>query len=77
MVGRGSKQVTKVVEHSFFIFGQTGRANSVTLQIRPRDYKSFFFFFFFFVLNPAELEICPASKSQITNNCKFFLAKHI
>ena len=30
----------------------------------------------FFMLNSAEHEICPASKSQITDNCKFFLAKH-
>ena len=29
----------------------------------------------FFLLNSAEHEICPANKSQITNNCKFFLAK--
>ena len=25
------------------------------------------------MLNSAEHEICPANKSQITNNCKFFL----
>ena len=37
---------------------------------RPRGYKTFF------MLNSAEHEICPANKSQITNNCKFFLAKH-
>ena len=30
----------------------------------------------FFMLNSAENEICPANKSQITNNCKFFFAKH-
>ena len=28
------------------------------------------------MLDSAEHEICPANKSQITNNCKFFLAKH-
>ena len=28
------------------------------------------------MLNSAEHEICPTNKSQITNNCKFFLAKH-
>ena len=28
------------------------------------------------VFNSAEHEICPANKSQITNNCKFFLTKH-
>ena len=28
------------------------------------------------MLNSAEHEICPANKSQITNNCKFFLAKY-
>ena len=27
-------------------------------------------------LNTAEHEIYPAHKSQITNNCKLFLAKH-
>ena len=27
----------------------------------------------FFALSSAEHEICPANKSQITNNCKFFL----
>ena len=37
---------------------------------RPRGYKTFF------MLNSAEHEICPVNKSQITNNCKFFLAKH-
>ena len=38
---------------------------------RPRDNKTFF------MLNSAENEICPANnKSQITKNCKFFLAKH-
>ena len=26
----------------------------------------------FFMLNSAEHEICPADKSQITNNCIFF-----
>ena len=30
----------------------------------------------FSILNSTEHEICPANKSQITNNCKFFLAKH-
>ena len=38
--------------------------------IWPRGYKTFF------MLNSAEHEICPANKSQITDNCKFFLAKH-
>ena len=38
--------------------------------IWPRGYKTFF------VLNSAEHEIFPANKSQITNNCKFFLAKY-
>ena len=36
----------------------------------PRGYKTFF------MLNSAEHEIFHANKSQITNNCKFFLAKH-
>ena len=30
----------------------------------------------FFMLNSAEHEFFPANKSQIANNCKFFLAKH-
>ena len=38
-------------------------------RTRPRGYKTFF------MLNSAEHEICPANKSQITDNCKFFLAK--
>ena len=38
--------------------------------LRPRGYKTCF------MLNSGEREICPANKSQITNNCKFFLAKH-
>ena len=37
---------------------------------RPRGYKTFF------MLDSAEHEICPANKSQITNNCKFFFAQH-
>ena len=36
---------------------------------RARGYKTFF------MLNSAEHEICPANISQITDNCKFFLAK--
>ena len=36
----------------------------------PRGYKTFF------MLNSTEHKICPANKSQITNNAKFFLAKH-
>ena len=31
----------------------------------------------FFMLNSAEPEICPAYKSQIINNCKFFLAEQL
>ena len=37
--------------------------------IRPRGYKKIF------MLNSAEHEICPANKSQITNNGKFFHSK--
>ena len=37
---------------------------------RARGYKTFF------MLNSAEHEICPANKSHITNNCKFFLSEH-
>ena len=39
-------------------------------QIWPQGYKTFF------MLNSAEHEICPANKSQITNNWKFCFAKH-
>ena len=58
---------------------QTAKMRSL---IRPRGFFfSFFFFFFFFffhffMLNSTEHEICPANKSQITNDFKFFLAKH-
>ena len=37
---------------------------------RVRGYKTLF------VLNSVEQEMCPANKSQITNICKLFLAKH-
>ena len=37
---------------------------------QARGYKTFF------MLNSAEHEICPANKSQMTQNCKNFLAKH-
>ena len=36
----------------------------------PWGYKTFF------TLNSAKHEIFPTIKSQITNNCKFFPAKH-
>ena len=36
----------------------------------PQGYKTFF------MLNSTEQEIFSANKSQITNNCKFFLDKH-
>ena len=39
-------------------------------RLWPRGYKTFF------MLTSTAHEICPANKSQITNNCKFFLAKH-
>ena len=38
-------------------------------EIWPQGYKTFF------MLNSTEHEICSANKFQITNNCKFFLAK--
>ena len=44
--------------------------SSTVWQYRPRGYKTFF------MLNSAEHEIFFANKSQITYNCKFFLAKH-
>ena len=37
---------------------------------RPQGYKTFF------MLNSAVHDMCPANKSQITNNYTFFLAKH-
>ena len=37
----------------------------------PQDYKKIF------MLNSTEPEICPANQSQITNNCKFSLAKQL
>ena len=39
-------------------------------SIRPRGYKTFF------MLNSAEHENFHGKNSQITNNAKFFLAKH-
>ena len=39
-------------------------------QASTQGYKTFF------MLYSAEHEICLANKSQITNNCIFFLAKH-
>ena len=40
------------------------------LKTRPQGYKTFI------MLNTAEHEIFPPNKSQITSNCKLFLAKH-
>ena len=42
---------------------------SLISSIWPGGYKTFF------MLNSAEHEVCQASKSQISNICKFFLAK--
>ena len=42
----------------------------ISLQTWPRVYKTFF------MLNATEHELFHANKSQITDNCKFFLAKH-
>ena len=39
-----------------------------TALTTPRGYKTFF------MLNSAEREIFHTNKSQITNNCQFFLA---
>ena len=36
----------------------------------------YLFLLLFFILNSAKYEICPANKSQITDMCKFCLAKH-
>ena len=40
------------------------------VEICLRGYKTFF------MLNSAEHKVYPPNKSQITYNCKFFLAKH-
>ena len=45
-------------------------ATNCAMNTRPWGYKTFF------MLNSAEHEIFQTNKSQITNNCKFFLAKH-
>ena len=42
----------------------------LAMLLWPRGYN------FFFMLSSAEHGISPVNKSQITNNCKFFLAKH-
>ena len=52
------------------ILEQMGRNVRNYLVTWPRGYKTCF------MLNSAEHEICFANKSQITNNGKFFHAKH-
>ena len=54
---------------------RTFRENRV-VAIAPTDKPDTEFIILSFVLNSAEHELCPADKSQITNNCKIFLAKH-
>ena len=58
--------MSKCVHLSFFLFSDKSIRHILILG--PENVN-------FFVLNSAELEICPANKSQITNNCKFH-AKH-
>ena len=62
---------------AWILFAQMYCINNIYLDIlrwmdmqRPPGYKMIF------MLNSAEHKICPANKSQITNNCKFFLATH-
>ena len=43
---------------------------NICISASGRGYETFF------TLNPAECANCPANKCQITNNCKFCLAKH-
>ena len=43
--------------------------SSVSIPLSPECYRSFF------MLNSAEYAIFSSHKSQINNNCKFFLAK--
>ena len=47
-----------------------GLCSMIPLFSGPQVIKRFFMF------NFAEHGHCPANKSQITNNCKFFLAKY-
>ena len=55
----------------FFMLNSTGHEISLGHKNENTKLK-----LFFFMLNSAEHGICPANKSQITDNCKFFLAKH-
>ena len=47
-------------------------ANYLSSGLAPRGYKTFFRA----QLKSAEHGIYPANKSQIANDCKFFLGKH-
>ena len=64
-------QVTVIYSSTIFATVRSEcHVNRVILKTWPRVYKTFF------MLNSAEHEICPAYKSQITNNSKVFPAKH-
>ena len=66
-----NNQNTAVTDQCYLSSHSTETNDSVHIRnTRPRGYKTFF------MLNSAKHEICPANKSQITKNGKFFLAKH-
>ena len=47
------------------------------LELKQAPYREFWSRGYVFLkLNSADYEICPANKSQINENCNFFLAKH-
>ena len=74
-----SKQLPDIFSTPLFVFcwwksdystPHTRFFKDIAMKSWARGYKTFF------MLNSAEHEICPANKSQITDNCKFFHAKH-
>ena len=58
----------EAMQKGVFMYKRTAKA-----QIRPHGCSGPNLFF---MRNSGEHDICPANKSQITDNCKFFLAKH-
>ena len=65
------QEVVKCTRYVFKYLGWVWYGdNGIDLSalIWSQGYKTFFMF------NSAEHEICPANKSKITNDCKFFFA---
>ena len=62
--------VCNFIHKEMYIMTCVPNKDSEQSAVWPLVYKTFF------MLNSAEHDIFPANESQITNNCKFFLAKH-